>query len=193
MPEIFSEDKSQTNKPPQLKPVPSAPTANGSNLESQRMHILSAFAAHPQGLSFADQTSDEEIILFLRRAFITNQSWIATTIILFVLPALIVILLNAVKFNVFILPTHFPLLLFIFYYLLVIGYAFANFLTWFYNIGIVTGKRVLDISFTNITSINVAATGISDIKDVEYSQKSFSESFFNYGDVTIVIEDSPPR
>lgn len=187
MPDIFDETKRE--QPEQETQQPVAP----QQTQPQPVHLWSAFSNHPQGISFARKDPEEQVILFLRKAFITNLSWISMTLILLLLPLFILAFLQKINLNFLSLPMYFPLFLLIFYYLLVVGYMFANFITWFYNIGIVTEKRVLDVNFTNISDIAVAATAVTDIKDTEYSQKSFAASFFDYGDVTIIIEDTPPR
>jgi hypothetical protein len=192
MPDIFDETK--TEQPAQKNTQQPKPAVSPqSAVQAEAVHLWSTFTHHPKGISFAQKNPDEEVILFLRRAFITNLSWISLTIVLCVLPVFVLGLLRQSNVSFFSLPLHFPLFLLIFYYLLVIGYALANFITWFYNLGIVTEKRVLDVAFTNITAISVAATAVGDMRDVEYSQKSFAESFFDYGDVTIIIEETPQR
>jgi|SRR5579885_939957 len=186
MPDIFDEHTAEKQPPAQPQPLAPEP-------QLERMSPLSAFIPHPKGLTFANQTPSEEVILFLHKAFITNLSWITTTILLLLAPVAFFVILLTIHIPLPALPAHVLSLLIVFFYLLVIGFAFANFLTWFYNMGIVTQQRIVDISFSNISAINVSATSVDDIKNVEYSQKSFAESFFDYGDVRLIIEDTPGR
>ena len=74
-----------------------------------------------------------------------------------------------------------------FYYIIVLGFAFANLVSWFYNIGLVTNKRGVDIDFNDLSTIDVATASLPDIKDVEYTQAGFFQSFFDYGDIRVRI------
>jgi hypothetical protein len=70
-----------------------------------------------------------------------------------------------------------------FYYILVLGFALFNFADWFYNIGIASDKRLLDLDFERLSHIDLALTLLPEVEDVVYQQKGFFASLFNYGDV----------
>jgi len=150
------------------------------------IRMLSAFLTDPLGISFAEQASDEKILLFLRRHFITNFLWILITLVLLLVPMLILIFKSDLQNLIAIdLPIQFILIFIIFYYLAVFAYAFINFLSWFYNVFIVTQKRVVDIDYSNIVIHNVAFTKLSHVQDVNYSQVGFIHSLLNFGDVFV--------
>lgn len=69
----------------------------------------------------------------------------------------------------------------------------TNFVTWFYNVGIVTTKQIIDIDFDDIMYREVAKVHIQDIIDAEYHQGGFLHSFFNYGDVFVQTEGLKPN
>jgi len=179
MPDIFSENptaKQATQNPPEtlqqaLNPV----------------HLFTTYCRNPRGISFAEQEDDETIILFLRRDFITNVPWITATIALAFVPYLIRFIFVSTSFSLFTLPHNISLVLVSFYYVIVVGFAFANLVSWFYNIGLVTSKRGVDIDFVDLATINVATASLPDIKDVEYTQAGFFQSFFDYGDIRVRI------
>lgn len=183
MPDIFSEE--QPNQPKQ-KSQPAPPVTNEKT--GKPVHLFTTYCPNPQGVSFAEQEDDETIILFLRRDFITNVPWIAATIALLFIPFLIRFIFISTNFSLFTLPDRLSFPLIIFYYLIVIGFVFANLVSWFYNIGLVTNKRGVDIDFLDLATINVATASLPDIKDVEYTQAGFFQSFFDYGDVRLRIE-----
>ena len=78
-------------------------------------------------------------------------------------------------------------------YLIVFGYAFVSYVSWFFNIGIVTNLRVVDVDVNDITSKSVAATEMKDILDVEYNQKGFLQNFFDYGNVHMQLAGQNPN
>lgn len=149
-------------------------------------HMFSAFCENPSGVSFKDQAMDEKILLFLRRHFVTNVPWILTAIILVLLPP-ILIFLNFSFLNLHIpnLPAPLILLSFIFYYLVIFNFIFTNFITWYFNISLVTQKRIIDIDFSDLIYKNVAQTKLSLVEDVSYTQAGVTQTFFDYGDVLI--------
>jgi hypothetical protein len=142
--------------------------------------IFSSLIKYPRKFSFVHQDKNEQIILFVRRHFAVNFLWITISVITAALPLFIFTFLTL---NGIFLPLSFILILTTFYYLIVIGYAFYNFIEWFYNIGIITQKRIIDIDFIRLSYIDVAITQLPEIEDVVHKQKGFFASFFDYGDV----------
>ncbi len=80
-----------------------------------------------------------------------------------------------------------------FYYVITIGYALTELLNWFYNIGIVTKTRLIDIDYSHVTHKSIAITRIGDIVDAEYKQGGFLGNIFNYGDIFIQTEGLKPN
>jgi hypothetical protein len=181
MPDIFEEQPQQTEN----QPTPAAPKAIEGGLP---VHLFTTYCKNPKGVSFAEQESDENIILFLRRDFITNVPWIVSTIGLAFVPFLIRFIFVSQNFSLFSLPDNIAFILVSFYYLIVVGFAFANLVSWFYNIGLVTSKRGVDIDFLDLATINVGTASLADIIDVEYTQAGFFQSFFDFGDVRLRVE-----
>ena len=72
-----------------------------------------------------------------------------------------------------------------FYYLIVATYWFINFISWYFNISLVTDKRVIDIDFSNLVYKDVAATKINLVQDVSFAQIGAIRTFFDYGDVLV--------
>lgn len=78
---------------------------------------------------------------------------------------------------------HFITTYAVFYYLIVFSYILINFLTWFYNIFIVTADRIIDIRYSDIVIHNVSETNLHHIEDVRYSQSGVIPTLFNYGNL----------
>lgn len=166
----------------------SQPALNNTDLKlikENHIHALSSFCQNPVGVSFQNQEEDEEVLLFLRRHFITNVPWIFISLILSLIPPVLFILNINIPIFFFNIPGNFLTVSVIFYYLVVFIYAFISFITWYYNISLVTQKRVVDIDFSDIVYHDVAMTKLNLIEDVNYTQTGFIRSFFNYGDVFV--------
>lgn len=208
MPDIFTQspEKPATNIPQKQDVVASHPQSVPPQIQQNEpsythvsestnkfpkggsLGLLSSFRMHPSGIKFQNQEKDEHIILFIRRHFIVNIPWIFFTILFLLVPIGVITLINISGLQLFEIPQMMVWIMIAFYYLVVLTYALINFIIWFYHVGIVTQKRLLDLDVYNILSHHLAETEIADIVDVSHAQKGFFQSFFNYGDVPIQTE-----
>jgi uncharacterized membrane protein YdbT with pleckstrin-like domain len=142
--------------------------------------IFSAFIPSPKNVKFENQEAEEKLIILLRRHAITNFSWILITAILIAAPFFYQF------FPLFdFLPKHYLPILFLGWYLLIVAFAFENFLLWFYNIYIITDERVIDVDFYHILYKEISDAKIDKIQDVSYNQRGIFQAMFNYGDILI--------
>jgi len=155
MPDIFiAEPNNQTAPPTEplidsgdfQQPVPSAEVLSPQN----PVHLFSAFKKDPDGVDFKDKEGEEKIILFIRRSFITNIRWIFFGSLLVIVPLFLPFVLHFLQNPLPSLTIRFYFLFSVFYYLVVASYWFINFISWYFNISLVTDKRVIDINFSNL-------------------------------------------
>jgi len=184
MPDIFV----ATNKHNIENKKVAANIINASSVarDPAHIHILASFCENPQGFTFQTQRQNEVILLFLRRHFITNLTWILTAIIFSLIPIVFIVLSS--KFTLFTaiqIPKQFVTVLILFYYLILFSYVFINFITWFYNVFLVTNERIVDVDYSNIVVHNVAETKVGQVEDVHYDQSGFIRTLLNFGDVFV--------
>lgn len=187
MPEIFTDIQPPAPVPQEQQQVAQPAQTAASEIEQKAIGLFTTFCRYPRGISFAEQQDDETVILFLRRDFITNVPWMIATIALGYIPFVIRFIFVSTNFSLFTLPDMISIPVVSFYYIIVFGFAFANLVSWFYNIGLITNKRGVDIDFNDLSTIDVSTASLPDIKDAEYTQAGFFQSFFDYGDVRVRI------
>lgn len=192
MPDLFVSSESHKETSPSTShstvSEKQSQTAKAVPLSSNNLGLLSAFCEKPTSLTFEHQENGEVIYLVIRRHVITNLRWVVTTIGFSFLPILLPILFSLAGLSfVFLSPLAATIAL-ILYYLFLFGYALTHFVTWFYTLGIVTQKQVIDIDSYNLLHRSIAATHLEDIVDGEYTQKGLLAGFFNYGDVHLQTE-----
>ncbi|HVZ67519.1 MAG TPA: hypothetical protein VG917_04605 [Patescibacteria group bacterium] len=163
-----------TNEP---QNVVSAPEKKLTNI-----HFLSSLAKYPADVTFENQEEDEEIILLVRRDLITNVPWLLAAIILIFIPPLIS-LFSDLFAPFFTVSPETQLVAVLFYYLIVIGFIIVQYTLWYFNVGLVTNKRIVDLNLSGILFKQVAETRLNLIEDVSYSQIGTIRSVFDYGDV----------
>jgi hypothetical protein len=195
MPDIFiAEPKTQESAPPKEETALEEKAKskqklffdeNTPSILKNPVHIFSAFRKDPDGIKFRDQEGEETILLFIRHSFITNLPWILIGVFLAILPLLISLSLGFFQNLLPSLPGKFYIMIGIFYYLFVTTYFYINFITWHYNIALVTNKRIIDINFSNLVYKDVAATKLNLVQDVSFAQVGAIRTFFDYGDVLV--------
>lgn len=149
-------------------------------------HMFYAFLENPEGIIFEDLEGDEKLLLLLRRHFNTNIHWVFIAFVLLLIPLLLIPLQKHLEiFSFFELPARFFVIFTIFYYLLVFTYGFVNFISWYFNVSLITNKRVIDITFYDLVYKSVAATKVSLLQDASFIQAGVLRSLFDYGDVFV--------
>lgn len=158
-----------------------------------RSKALAAYLTRPFGIHFATQNTDEEILLFLRRHPITNLGWILGSAILLLSPVFIFPLISSLGLFPFTLPGAYKLVFSLFWYLAAFAFIFVNFLLWYFNVNIVTDKRVVDIDFHYLLVQEETATKLTQIEDVTYKRTGFIATIFDFGDVFVQTAGTIPN
>lgn len=149
--------------------------------EEPSKRTLADYVVRPKHVRFETQDSGEKIILLLRRHMTTNLGWLLFTLILFLLPFFLLILVRPGE----LMPLKYQVLSFILWYLLAFTFGFERFLSWYYNLYIVTDERVVDIDFYSLLYKEVSQAKIDNIQDVTFVTGGLIRTVFNYGTVFI--------
>ncbi|MBI2641630.1 hypothetical protein HYW87_03490 [Candidatus Roizmanbacteria bacterium] len=140
--------------------------------------ILHAFCVKP-GYRFESQHTREEVILVLRAHPVTQLPWIINSIVFLI----VLIILN------FFLPSVLnPAQIFfanVFGFAVIFAYIWFNFLGWFFNVGIITNERIIDVDFHSVLYKEVTEAQLGKVEDVTAKSGGFFASVFNYGNVFV--------
>ena len=90
-------------------------------------------------------------------------------------------------------PSNFRFVFVLVWYLVSTAYILESFLTWFFNVYIVTDERIIDIDFYNLIYKEVSDANIDRIQDVTYKMGGVIRTLFNYGDVLIQTASEVPN
>lgn len=152
---------------------------------------ISTFVAFPQKVHFIGQGNDEDVVLLIRAHWITNVVWVMTVIVLSVVP-LIVVPAIAI-FDVVQGFTGMITLGVVGWYLAIFTYGFLKFLYWFFNVGIVTAERAVDIDWHNLTKNETSVAQINKIEDARAISIGVLSSFFDFGNVFVQTAGTEPN
>lgn len=169
MPEIFTTNTNPNPEPSAISPK----TLETSSISS------------PLKLSFAEQDPDEQVLLILRKHFITNVSWILNGMFFFILPPVIHIVFPDIQPNIWLIPSRFLPVFLAIYYISIMLYMLTKLATWLYDVFIITQKRIVDIDFSDVIYHDVAITKVEEVEDVHYNHGGFLSSIFNFGNLFI--------
>lgn len=173
----------------QLSPASQAALVADKNLKHNPCGLFASYVPYPEKIFFTRKSPNEEVVLLIRRHWFTNLPWVLVGVIGAFLPILTLFITFPVSVLPFLTPTLIQVLIAI-YYVFLFGYVLTEFVTWFYNLGVVTTERIIDIDYDNLTYKSIAAADLVDIEEVHAVQKGFFQTIFNYGDINIQTEST---
>lgn len=190
MPDIFI-------NPPEEKKEAETPTPRSFEPEHKFKkhkapgHIHNPLAAYcylPDNVNFETRESEEEVILFLRQHPITLVPKALIAVLMILAPSILSIF-PILSF----LPASFQLIAVLGWYLITTAFILESFLTWFFNVYLITDERIVDIDFYNLIYKEVSDANIDKIQDVTYKMGGVVRTVFNYGDVLIQTASEVPN
>ena len=147
--------------------------------------MFSAYIEHPQKCLFEGQDPNEKILLLLRAHLITNLPWMILSIFIFIAPIIIFKISPLIGFNLLLIPQSFLLMYLIINYLLVLILIYEGFLNWYFNVTLVTNKKVVDIDFEHLLYKAVDLAPLAKIEETDSVTAGILGTIFNFGNVSI--------
>ena len=149
-------------------------------LQLQESHsFLHAQCVMPGGVKFEDQKLEEDVLLTLRAHPIILIPTVVNGVIMFFLNF----------FSWFILGQFLNLQQLIY---TITFFAFVSFIylwfqimNWYFNIGIITNKQIVDVDFSALSYREVTRTELIHVEDITVKVSGFASSIFDYGNIFI--------
>jgi len=144
-------------------------------------NFFKSFIPKPNNIQVNIQDKDEKIVLILRQHLITQVEKIFVLIVaLILIPAI----LNFAGF-MDALPNKFAVAFDLFWIILAFGLLTRSFLSWFFNVYVITDERVIDVDFDSVIHYNVSSAKIENIQDVTTKTVGPLAAIFNFGNILI--------
>jgi len=140
--------------------------------------IFYSYCLNPQ-IKFDTHEEGEKIYLLLRSHPFTQIGWILSSILFFILLFVLDLFLRSLLNSGQILVIN------LFFIVFILSYTWFNILNWYFNVGIVTSKRVIDIDFYAVLYKEITNAQLSKIEDVTVKSGGYFESLFDYGSIFI--------
>lgn len=140
--------------------------------------LLFSYLLYPN-IKFESYEPGEKIILLLRSHPFTQIGWVFNSIVLF----FVLIFIN------FIIPSFFTFnkifIINCFFLVFIASFIWINILNWYFNVGIITNKRVIDIDYSGVIYKEITSTILDRIEDITVKSGGYFESIFDYGTIYI--------
>lgn len=140
--------------------------------------VFYSYCQNPK-VKFDSQEEGEKVYLLVRSHPFTQIGWILTSVLLII----------SLFISNFFIPNFLnfeQILLFnLFFIIFIFSYIWFNILNWYFNIGIITNKRVVDIDFYAVLYKEITNAQLGKIEDVTIKSGGFIQSLFDYGSVFI--------
>lgn len=135
---------------------------------------------------FETQGENEKLLLLLRAHFVTNLPWIFITVLLASVPFLVAFsrILEPIIKRLAIPQKSLDGFVLI-WYLFVFAYSFQHFINWYFNVYVLTNRRIVDFDFFQILYKRVSSASLNNIEDVTVTTGGVSQVLFVYGNVFI--------
>jgi hypothetical protein len=139
-------------------------------------------------LKFSFQEPDEEVLLLLRAHPITQTPWIVTSFFFLAVPLFFSGLISHLP-----LSENQILILIIFWYAFCLSFILHNFYFWYFNLGLVTSVRIIDIDCYNLLNTESTSTLIEKIEELQKKTLGIFGTWFDYGTVFIQTAGEKPN
>ena len=134
---------------------------------------------------FEGEEVGEETLFFLRSHVLVNIGWILMTLLLLILPfgmLAIPILGKTIDIPVSRTTVFLGIAAWV---LIIVGVAYQQFLNWYFNLYILTNRRIVDIDFFGLFYRRVSTTTLANVQDITYTKAGIFQNFFDFGDIHI--------
>lgn len=158
------------------------------NLPGHTHNLLSSYFFYPEKIDFVNRDPEEVVVLMVRRHAITNLPWLLLSFVLIIAPAFLSVLPVFEQ-----IPSQMQLILAIVWYMITAAYMLESFLSWFFNVNIVTDERIIDVDFVNLIYREITDADIEQIQDVTVEVGGTIRTIFGFGDVLIQTASEMPK
>jgi hypothetical protein len=149
----------------------------------KKIDLFTSFIKNPKETSYEGKDPDEDVILLIRRSLLTTIGWLLVSLIFLLIPIVLIPVVSKIQYNGSdIFNDFFLFCLTLFWYVFVFYFAFESFLQWYFEVLLITNKKIVDID-KNCT--NISETPLNNIQDVTSKMNSVWGQVFNIGSIHV--------
>ena len=143
--------------------------------------LFKSFIKEPKNTSYEGEDRDERVKILVRRSLLSVLHWVLTSIIFFILPFFLIPFLAKLQYN----GTHvfgglFLTCFTLFWYIFLFGFILQCFFDWFFDVFLVTNKKIIDI---DRGCTNISETPLRNVEDITSKMYVPWGQVFNVGSI----------
>ncbi len=141
---------------------------------------------NPDKTTYDGKDDDEQILFIVRESLITYIPKFVFIAIMLILPMFILPAIREIRLGNQLIFGPSPLfVLTLFWYVITLGFAIQFYVNWFFNVFIVSNKKIVDIDVVGLSYKNISECTLQNIEDVTSRIKSNFGTVFDIGDVYV--------
>ena len=145
--------------------------------------FLKSLIKDPANTSYEGKDQDETVKLLVRRSLLSLLGWVSLSVLLFFIPFFLTPYVSKLQIDhTQIISPSFLFSINFFWYVALLGFIFQNFLNWYFEVLLVTSKKIIDI---DRGATNISETPLNNIQDVTSKMTSVIGQVFNIGSIHI--------
>lgn len=141
--------------------------------------LLGAFSVLPD-VRVPGLDPGEKVVLVVRSHPVTQVVWILNTLFL------VGIIVLAERLLLVFLGITTPFLVNLLLFALVLYYTYFNILSWIFNVGVVTTRRVIDLDVQGLINTVSTSTRLEEVQEINIKSGGVLAGLFHYGSLFIL-------
>lgn len=146
------------------------------------------FEIFPDQIKFANQNQDEKVFVFVRRHWSENISWFSRNISYFLIPWIILFVLNLLQVQLDFITSKEIGIIIIAFYSIIATNLIKDFTDWYYDSYIITNERIISYEFKPFAKYQINEGMLQDIQAVKEVSAGLLANLFGYGTVEVAFE-----
>jgi hypothetical protein len=148
--------------------------------------LFKSLIRNPERTTYEGEDSDEKILYVIRKSLWAIVPNLIFVMVLTIAPIFFFSYLHSlnIKLDLGIKP-GFITSLNIFWYLFTFGYLFQLFVNWYFNVFIITSKKIVDFDVRGLTYKNTSETALRNVEDVTSRVVGTLGTVLNIGEVSV--------
>lgn len=147
-------------------------------------HAFGSFIKNPERVSYDGKDKDEQVLYIIRKSKLVLLAKLLIPVFMSVLPIYVIPALEKTNIrNGTSTGMGLALLVILFWYLICFGSFLSVYVNWYFNVFIITNKKIVDMDVHGLLYKNISETTLNNIEDVTSTVKGTLGMLFNIGEV----------
>jgi membrane protein YdbS with pleckstrin-like domain len=130
----------------------------------------------------------EKVVMIIRAHPITNFTWVLWVMLLTLVPLIFADFIPKLP-----LSSTQQLFIIMAWYILVFSFSLTKLFFWYFNLGIVTNRRAIDIDAVNLLYSHTTTAILKNVEEIDKKSLGFFASLFNYADIYVETAGALPN